>query len=51
MIAELARAAKFRSQPEGRSETEFLLEWSILSYTTVKQFKLEVAELGYNSWR
>jgi len=50
-LSELAPAAKFKSQPEGRSETEFLLEWSILSYTPVKEFKLEVSELGYNSWR
>lgn len=50
-LSELASTAEFKSQPEGRSETEFLLEWSTLSYTPVKEFKLEVAELGYNSWR
>jgi len=50
-LSELASTAEFKSQPEGRSETEFLLEWSSLSYTNIKEFKLEVAELGSNSWR
>ena len=51
IIAELASTPEFKSQPEGKSESEFLLEWSVLSYTPVKEFKLEVAERGYNSWR
>ena len=51
IIVELASTAEFKSQPEGKSESEFLLEWSVLSYTPVKEFNLEVAELGYNSWR
>ena len=51
IIVELASTAEFKSQPEGKSESEFLLEWSVLSYTPVTEFNLEVAELGYNSWK
>ena len=41
-----ARAADFKSQPEGEAETSYLVEWTSLSYTPITEFRLEVRREG-----
>ena len=47
----MAGPAEFKSEPAGSQADSYLLEWTVVSYTPVTAFKVEIREVGTTAWR
>jgi len=50
-ISGMAGPAEFKSEPAGSQADSYLLEWTVVSYTPVTAFKVEIREVGTTAWR
>ena len=47
----MAGPAEYKSEPAGKQADSYLLEWTVVSYTPVTAFKVEIREVGTTAWR
>lgn len=50
-ISGMAGPAEYKSEPAGKQADSYLLEWTVVSYTPVTAFKVEIREVGTTAWR
>lgn len=50
-ISGMAGPPEFKSEPAGGQADSYLLEWTVVSYTLVTAFKVEIREVGTTAWR